>query len=467
MRLAATAAAPAAPPATVRPPLSAAQRCADDTLTLVFAFVGLKELARAARTCRAWLATTAKDQPRGLTRAFDQVNQLAAVCVSSSPFRRHIACITVGEWCSLNFNQLAQLRQLPELTALSARLSAMDLKRLMDEAGGGALAQLKAAFPPRLRRLTLVLPKVHSAATWQLQLDALPAMEGLQELSLIAGVDAVPGHSTALSLEPLLQLPRLTHLEWSVGNLTMPQMIIKQIATLQSFIPGCFSWSSVQLTALCRPPHRLQRLQEFNPCLPSIDAAMMADLVSLPELTAIGSSFAREAYSFLPRFPRLRSLSVTLKSWLDAAQQAQHSSLLVSALPACSALTDLTLEYRECSEFFGDLLMRAVPRLRSLAFEDCSLPSLRFLRHAPNLRELSLLECRDLRVGHVIGIGAFAAQLECLTVRCCAGLQLDEAEQQLLTPPGALGLPRLREFKYRPSPQEAGSDAGPDVLGPD
>jgi len=39
-------------------------------------------------------------------------------------------------------------------------------------------------------------------------------------------------------------------------------------------------------------------------------------------------------------------------------------------------------------------------------------------------------------------------QLELLTLHCCEGLQLDEVERRLLTPPGALGLPHLREFSY-------------------
>ena len=58
-RLSATDAAAADPPAAVRPPLSAAQRCAADALTLVFGFIDLKELAGAARTCKAWLAAAA------------------------------------------------------------------------------------------------------------------------------------------------------------------------------------------------------------------------------------------------------------------------------------------------------------------------------------------------------------------------------------------------------------------------
>ena len=108
------------------------------------------------------------------------------------------------------------------------------------------------------------------------------------------------------------------------------------------------------------------------------------------------------------------------------------------------------LAYGHCTESFGSQLMQAIPRLRTLRFYSCTLPSLRFLRHAPNLEDLSFGNCKGVRSGHVIGIGAFAPQLQSLRLEECAGLHLDEAEQQLLTPPGALGLPRLREFHYLP-----------------
>ena len=302
MRLAATEAAPADQPSDVRPLLSAAQRCAADSLALLFGFVGLKELARAVQTCRAWLATAAKDQPRGLTRAFDQANQLAAVCVSSSPFRRHIACITVGEWCSLSVDRLAQLRHLPNLTGLKAHLS------WLNEKGERALADLKAAFPPHLRELHLNLTDDHTTAARQLLLNALPAM-----------------------------------------------------------------------------------------------------------------------------------------------QEQESDTALISALSACPALTDLTVQWESCSEPFRSRLMQAVPRLRTLRFEGCSLPALRVLRHVPRLKELSLIKCPDMHAGHVVGLGAFVPRLESLTLEECDSPLLDKDERQLLTPPGALGLPRLREFNYRPS----------------
>jgi hypothetical protein len=446
-------AATADPPAATLSPLSAAQRCAADTLTIVFGFAELKEMARAARTCKAWLAAAAKEKPRRLTRKIGpgRADRLAAVCASSSPFKKHISRVVCSEYfSSLGLSELSALSRLPELTALEVEPDAEDLKRLMDEESEGALAEVKAAFPPNLRDLRLWANEEHPAQVWQLLLDALPAMKGLERLTL-ARDDDEPDPSPALSLEPLLQLSRLTHLTWHIGRLTVSQLqIIKQIATLQFLHPGLAGWSAAQLSALCRPPHRLQQLQDLK--LYGADQFEMADLVSLPALTSLENVFTAGAFAFLPRFTRLQRLSVSMDSDDDPDQQAlgEDSALLVSAVSACSALTDLTIRSGECSESFGSQLMQAVPRLRTLGFSFCSLLSLRFLRHAPNLKNLSLHLCKHVRSGHVTGLGSFAPQLESLTVEYCDGLLLDEAEVQMLTPPDAIGLPHLRELLYRP-----------------
>lgn len=177
----------------------------------------------------------------------------------------------------------------------------------------------------------------------------------------------------------------------------------------------------------------------------------MADLMCLPALTALEPhSFAPGAYAFLPRLPALQLLTVSLPSGQNEAQQAGHDALLVSSLSACPALTHLTLAGHACTELFGEQLPEVVPRLRSLRFDSCSLPSLRFLQHASHLEELRLFDCDNVRIGHVVGIGVLVPHLEWLTVEECDGLQLHE--RWMLTLPGAFGLPRLREFKYAQVP---------------
>ena len=131
----------------------------------------------------------------------------------------------------------------------------------------------------------------------------------------------------------------------------------------------------------------------------------------------------------------------------NVERREARQAVLISGVPACTTLTDLAASCGVFTEPFGDQLMKAVPPLRCLRLHCCSVPTLRFLRHAPNLKELSMDSCRDVRPGHVIGLGSFAPQLQRLSLVYCAG-QLDEAERRLLTPPGALGLPQLREFTF-------------------
>jgi len=226
--------------------------------------------------------------------------------------------------------------------------------------------------------------------------------------------------------------------------------IIQQISTLQSFSLGVARWSAAQLSAFCRPPHRLQQLEDVGLRWTDVDEAAMTELVCLPALTTLQpDSLAPSAIAFLPRFPRLQRLRLCLGSIGYAASREAEKTALISALSACATLAHLTLAYGECTESFDDQLMEAVPQLRSLRFHGCSLRSLRFLLHLPNLTELSLISCNSVNTFHVVGVGAFAPQLERLRVQECYGLHLDEAERRLLTPPGALGLPRLRELKYR------------------
>ena len=461
-------AAAANPPAAVRSPPSAAQRCADDTLALVFGLIKFEELVSAARTCKAWLAASAKGQPRGLTQRFARDERLSDFCTSSSPLKKHVSRVYCTSAVQLGLEQLAQLGRLPLLTSMDVQLNAADVTRLMDEQGGEALAALKAAFPAKLQELALSMSTAQSLAAHQLLLDALPAMKELQNLTLIPHINVVADQSAALSLEPLLQLPHLTHLRWRVANPTVQELsTIKQIATLQSLECG-YGWTAAQLSVLCRPPHRLQQLQEINLWETDADEAVLTEVACLPALTSLElAAPTAGAYAFVPRFTRLRRLWVSLEDDHDALdQQADHDALLASAVSACPGLTDLTLVLWECSEQFGSQLMLAVPRLCKLRFDRCSLPSLRFLRHAPNLTDLAFDDCAAVRLGHVFGIGSFVPQLGCLSLVWCAGLQLDETEVQMLSPPDAIGLPHLREFHYLPLRREESDSGGEDVDAP-
>ena len=87
------------------------------------------------------------------------------------------------------------------------------------------------------------------------------------------------------------------------------------------------------------------------------------------------------------------------------------------------------------------------PQLQQLQQLHAVVPSLRFLRWAPLLDDLELVDCSDVRPGHVLALGKVAPRLKILGVIDREGL-LDEFERQALTPPDAVGLPNLQMFLH-------------------
>ncbi len=72
------------------PNASVAQRCYQDALHAVYAFLPLRELLPAVHTCRAWYAAAGNEKGRGLTPR--PLQQLQELCVS--PLRKHVAHLT-------------------------------------------------------------------------------------------------------------------------------------------------------------------------------------------------------------------------------------------------------------------------------------------------------------------------------------------------------------------------------------
>jgi len=244
-------------------------------------------------------------------------------------------------------------------------------------------------------------------------------------------------------------------------------------------------WDTADLRALCHPPHRLQRLEWLNLERSYLDGESMAELVHLSGLTVLlPSNFDPDAFPHLPRFPRLEELRVALwhhveyepqdlgmgldlepdeseEEWdrrFHAARDEKIAEVhepMIAALAGCPALTELTVESGQCSGEFGSRLMRAVPRLRVLHLFDADVASLSFLSDAPNLVELDLIRCNFVRSGHLVSLGAWAPMLERLRLAECPALQMDEAEQRLITPPDARLMPHLREFIYTPHERSA------------
>lgn len=195
---------------------------------------------------------------------------------------------------------------------------------------------------------------------------------------------------------------------------------------------------------------RLDQLEEVNLFDTDISAAHMSALARLPGITRIGYEHMQlDAIPMLPRLPRLQRLAIDLPQLANNSDAERET--LYSSLRACFAFTAVDVDGDEWSEAVGEWLLRVLPRLRKLSIADDSLPSLRFLRHAPELTDLDISQCKHLRVGHILALGSLVPRLEHLAIFDIDGL-LDELERQALTPPGALGLPSLLSFMYEVEP---------------
>ena len=293
------AAASASP--SLSPALSPAQRCAADTLAAAFSFLSFRELAPVLRVCRGWLAAADKERPRGLEFYF--VHLFPALCASSSALRRHFSSVdATASYSNLDFSlsleQLRLMSRLPFLTEFQCKFDSAELQALLAQGHASALSQLQAAFPPRLETLALTMSWTYGPAPFQLQLDLLPSLSRLTSLDL-RHLDSQDNAFASISLDPLLQLSQLDSLTFRVrmGGLSIAQLgIIKQIDSLTELHTPEMDWSVEQLAALCRPPHRLQQLEEFDLGRTVIDAAQMAELVHLPALTELSPRLRPSAY---------------------------------------------------------------------------------------------------------------------------------------------------------------------------
>jgi hypothetical protein len=421
--------------------LSPAQRCVPDLVAAAFSFLDLPEVLPAAVSCRAWYTAAGREKPREMQLFNSSPEWLVSLLSSRSPLRRHVSDLILPDEFVLNPSQLQQLQAFPALTVLDGRSLDVSLQEWTS-------ADWRSLLPLRLRDLALGIPKSHTLATRQQIIDALPVMQDLSRLNLgpLYRHTADPQLSAQLSLEPLLQLPQLKELIWSIGDLTLPQLaVIKQIETLRCVSTRNSRWTVEQLTFLSQPPHRLDQLEEVQLFETNASSAHMAALIRLPGITRVHAHMRLDAIRMLPRLSRLQQLAIDLRQ-LEITSDADRETLH-SSMRACSALTWVEVDGGECSEAVGERLLRAAPHLRKLSLSDLTMPSLRFLRHAPSLTDLELFRCRHLRVGHILSLGSLVPQLERLRIFASDQL-LDRTEVQALTPPGAIGLPHLRSFSY-------------------
>jgi len=223
---------------------------------------------------------------------------------------------------------------------------------------------------------------------------------------------------------------------------------IKQLPSLRQLSVHGGQWSVAELSDLCSPPHRLQQLQEIDLSRTDVCSAPIAELVKLPGLTNLQPrTLTASALSMLPQLKRLH----TIRPNSDLLHNEVGRSQLCATLRQCASLTCLHLQQviASLSDAALQELVAAVPRLRALLLQECAVPSLRFLSHAPLLEELELTKCTKFVREGLAELGPLAPQLRVLRVHECKGLRTKEdLLVRLLQPPGSGLLPHLQTFEY-------------------
>ena len=423
-------------PAAAPPSLSLAQRCYTDALTSVFAYLQLPELATITAVCRCWSAAAGKGKARGVTLQLRQDEQPSLYsCRLSSPLLRHVTGLCISRF---SFDQVSPLFALPNLVHLDVALE--------EEQVDGSAGQWRL-LPSQLQSLTVRLPakmkKKVGPRAWKALFAALADWPTLTELDC--------GCSTWLlsSAVTFRNLPPLTSLKLSMA-LTLDHLAaIKQLPSLRTLSVHGGHWNASELSVLCRPPHRLQQLEEIDLSATAVDDQRMAELVTLKGLTNLQPrTLTASALSMSPQLKRLHAVRPNS----DLLYSETGRTQLFAMLRQCASLTCLHLqqEIMWLSDAAMQGLFAAVPGLRVLQLQECAVPSLRFLSHAPLLEKLELTKCTAMAPKVLAELGPLTPQLRVLRVHECKCVHLAKENLllRLLQPPGSGLLPHLQTFEY-------------------
>jgi hypothetical protein len=366
------------------PPLptqfSSAHRLHKDALHCVLAYLSLKELHAAMRSCRAWYAAVRSLPLQNVSLRVSSARQLHQLIVSSStPLARHI--VTCHVWGEYTADYLAQfLARMPRLRSLShqfcystelqPQLYSSHLRELEvhfgydsdSDAGNSAdeeedeeedeslrvelaaqMASLSSASG--LRRLTLTVPG-RGYAGQSVSLQPLECMKELEELTLL--------NSHALRLEDLALLRRLP----SLRKLTLGDWSERQLMDLLEDCPDC---------PLLRLLHDFEGF-DHKDC--DLDRAEL--IVRMPMLQRLEPRYITpEALQRVAHgLPNLRTLQLSLDPRRDATHVSDWS-MVRESLAACHQLTALTLAKPPVEELAA-VLLALPPSLRKLDIFYCA-----------------------------------------------------------------------------------------------
>jgi hypothetical protein len=438
----------------VTPPLSIAQSCNRDCLSIILSFSdNLTDVLSAAQTCRSW--RTAAVHRQSNCRANKQLyhNPAAFLQMLQSPLRVHLASLGYGHAKGEDLLQLyVRCPQLEDLTIRVDDASAASVTALTRSAADAASFNAHA-WPPSLLSLFLDAHGVGTSDGFQQLIDALPSSAiGLRSLKI-----HISGDKTVFDLTPLLRLPEFTSLRVYPALLLPSQLaVVRQLRSSTELDLVGHAWNSrALLTLLADGPHQLQRLEKINIRGVDLDVEVMRALLTLPSLTELDArGIHSSSCPLLRSFVKLRKLYISSRS-LNHRLNAAAVVELLSSLRALSELTSLWVGGFEGEPAVVDVLMdglgAAVPQLRELHLHYFgTLPPLTAFRACTQLRTLRLTSCSreyGQSLDDVLQLIVSLPHLEFVEVDRCR-LPLTAAQRMQFTPPSVLA-PSLKTFHWR------------------
>jgi hypothetical protein len=151
------------------------------------------------------------------------------------------------------------------------------------------------------------------------------------------------------------------------------------------------------------------------------------------------------------RFDFLRQLPNLTRVFLDLSEPsaAGRFDSLVTGLPCCSQIEDLTLASTEATAAHLNELLPRLPRLRTFCLGDADVTTLAFLAQPPmteQLTRLVLIKCSRLPLAELRHVHPLQG-LKVLCLMNSFDAPMDALSQSLFTPPSLL-LPQLELFHY-------------------
>jgi len=421
--------------------LSIAQRFHHDGIHSILSFLNMRELNRAAQTCKQWL-NAATNPSFHLPSTVDVRATLPKLrAIITSPLRDHMSKLTVTQPLT-SINDLRRLHVLEELSGLDVEINIRQAQQTPHR---------PIRLPPNLETLSI---SVYAAKDGALSpSDAV--VRGVQQ-PLINAIAAVPtltsldlylrGKSVELDYTPLINLIILEQLELSlpvstaaVAMNTVKRLPMLEFLSIQTSNRGESPPTHASiLHSLCSSPAptKLETLVlDWR-----VTAEHIPILAHLPSLTAMDAEVDDAAAPHLPLLTQLETLDFS-------PNYEQSADPFLPFIPQLRQLTTLALYDCSLSDEQGALIMAGCKRLTSLELGIAQVESLSWL--------VTPDSCVNLTSLHIYGRDGIDASdvISILELKSLQKLilqftwRLDALTQRALTPPTPF-LPSLTEFEY-------------------